>query len=144
MKNVLYVCLLVFFTSSLFAQASENKAIQAVRAVLKTQQDAWNRGDIDAFMEYYWKSEQLQFIGSKGPTYGWENTLANYKKNYPNRDAMGTLSFDIQNLTQRSKTIITVLGKYTLVRKNDQPSGQFSLVFQKINGDWVIVLDHTN
>lgn len=144
MKNVLSVCLLLIFTSSLFAQASESKAIQSVRAVLKTQQDAWNRGDIDAFMEYYWKSEQLQFVGSKGPTYGWAATLANYKKNYPNRDAMGTLSFDIQNLTQRSKTIITVLGKYTLVRKNDQPSGEFSLVFQKINGDWVIVLDHTN
>lgn len=144
MKSVFLLFTALFFSTVFWAQTVESKDFQAVRQVLATQQDAWNRGDIDAFMEYYWKSPELQFLGSKGPTYGWQNTLERYKKNYSNRDLMGQLKFDILNLNQRSKKVITVLGKFTLIRKNDEPSGYFLLVFQKIKGKWVIVADHTS
>lgn len=144
MKSAFLALMAMFFVTFLGAQAVESKDFQAVRQVLATQQDAWNRGDIDAFMEYYWKSPALQFLGSKGPTYGWQNTLERYKKNYSNRDLMGQLKFDILNLNQRSKKVITVVGKFTLIRKNDEPSGYFLLVFQKIKGKWLIVADHTS
>jgi hypothetical protein len=86
----------------------------------------------------------LQFIGSSGPTYGWQTTLENYKKNYPDSDAMGKLRFDILNMNQRSKKVVSVVGKFTLMRKNDEPSGYFLLIWQKIKGKWVIVADHTS
>lgn len=142
MKTLFTIC--VAFLSVVKIHAQENKDFQAIRTVLATQQDAWNRGDIDAFMEYYWKSPDLQFLGAKGPTYGWENTLKRYKTTYASRELMGTLSFDILNLNQRSKKVVTVLGKFTLIRKNDQPTGYFLLVFQKIKGKWLIVADHTS
>ncbi|MFN7119135.1 MAG: YybH family protein [Saprospiraceae bacterium] len=144
MKSAFLLFTALFFSIGLWAQTAESKDFQAVRQVLATQQDAWNRGDIDAFMQYYWQSPDLQFIGSSGPTYGWQNTLERYKKTYSNRDLMGTLQFDILNLNQRSKKVISVLGKFTLQRKNDQPSGYFLLIFQKIKGKWIIVADHTS
>lgn len=144
MKTAVSSLLFLFFAGTSFAQAQESKDFQAIRAVMSAQQDAWNRGDIDVFMEYYWKSPDLQFLGSKGPTYGWENTLKRYKTTYSSRDLMGTLKFDILNLNQRSKKVVTVLGKFTLERKNDQPTGYFLLVFQKIKGKWLIVADHTS
>lgn len=144
MKRTLLLLMLLFFASFFWAQSSESKDFQAIRKVLATQQDAWNRGDIDAFMDYYWKSPDLQFVGSNGPTYGWQQTLERYKRNYSSRELMGTLQFDILNLNQRSKKLVSVLGKFTLQRKNDQPSGYFLLLFQKMKGKWVIVADHTN
>lgn len=144
MKSAFYTLMLLLFANSFFAQAPESKDFQAVRQVLAIQQDAWNRGDIDAFMEYYWKSPDLQFIGSNGVTYGWQNTLERYKKNYSSRDLMGTLTFDILKMNQRSKKVISVVGKFTLERKNDQPSGHFLLIFQKIKSKWLIVADHTS
>lgn len=144
MKRAFLLFVLLFFASFFWAQESESKDFQAIRQVLAIQQDAWNRGDIDAFMDYYWKSPDLQFIGSNGPTYGWQQTLERYKKNYSNRDLMGTLQFNILNLNKRSKKVVSVLGKFTLQRKNDQPSGYFLLIFQKMKGKWVIVADHTS
>ena len=95
-------------------------------------------------METYWKSENLQFLGSNGPTYGWENTLERYKKRYPDRAAMGQLEFEIMNIDVRSKKVISLIGKYTLKRENDEPSGYFLLLWKKIKGKWLIVADHTS
>ncbi len=144
MKSIFTTLLLCFFAMIGCAQHTEDKDFQAIRAAMGEQEQAWNQGDIDAFMEHYWKSEDLQFIGSRGPTYGWQTTLENYKKNYPDRDAMGKLRFDILNINRRDKKVISVLGKFTLERKNDQPSGYFLLIWQKIKGKWVIVADHTS
>ncbi|MDX1943244.1 MAG: nuclear transport factor 2 family protein [Saprospiraceae bacterium] len=144
MKNTILILLMFLFANICFAQNAEGKDFQAIRIAMNEQEQAWNRGDIDAFMEHYWKSEDLQFIGSGGPTYGWQTTLENYKKRYPNRDAMGKLRFDIIQVNRRSKKVVTLLGKYTLERKNDQPSGFFILVWQKIKGKWLIVVDHTS
>lgn len=143
MKNSIFIALF-FFSILHLVSAQEHKDITAVKNLLETQRQAWNEGNIDAFMEGYWKSDNLQFIGSNGVTYGWENTLKRYKKTYPDRAAMGNLLFDIITVDRRSKKVISMVGKFTLEREKDRPSGHFLLIFQKIKGEWLIVADHTS
>jgi len=127
-----------------FLAVTQNKDIETVKSILFAQQADWNRADIDAFMKAYWKSEELQFVGSSGVIYGWENTMARYKRNYPDKDAMGKLSFDILQTHRLSKKVIFMTGKFTLDRKNDRPTGYFTLTWRKIKGQWKIVADHTS
>jgi ketosteroid isomerase-like protein len=132
-----YVFLLTAFT--LHAQDK-----QAIINVMHTQQTAWNRGDIDSFMQGYWKSDSLLFVGKSAPTHGWQATLNNYKKSYPDKAAMGTLSFDIIKVELLDKTNAFVLGGWHLKREKDTPGGYFTLWFRKIKGEWKIVVDHTS
>ena len=115
-----------------------------VRNLLAKQNAAWNRGDVDAFMVGYWENDSLMFIGKSGVTYGYKNTLANYKKNYPDTAAMGKLTFTLIQLKQLSPEYFHVTGKYYLTRTIGDASGHFTLVFRKINGKWVIVSDHSS
>jgi ketosteroid isomerase-like protein len=134
---------LLVASSLLFAQkkGDDKKAIQAV---MDSQQAAWNRADIHAFMAGYWKSDSLTFIGSNGVTYGWLTTLENYKKGYPTPEAMGQLTFTIVTLELLSPTSAYMIGKWELKRANDAPGGHFTLLWKKISGKWVIVADHTS
>ena len=111
--------------------------------VLQTQQVAWNNGNIEAFMEGYWKSDSLSFSGSNGRTLGWQKTLARYKSSYPDKDAMGQLAFEVLDLDLLGPESAVMLGRYTLIRVKDRPTGLFTLIWRKINGKWVIVSDHT-
>ena len=115
-----------------------------VRAVLSRQSEAWNRHDLEAFMQDYWKSDSLMFIGKSGVTYGWSNTLANYRKNYPDNAAMGTLNFRLIKVKRLSSTYYSVVGRWELQRLMGDLSGHFSLLFQKIAGKWVIISDHSS
>lgn len=117
---------------------------QQVRDVLTAQVVAWNGGDITTFMQGYAKTDSIMFIGSKGVTYGWDSTLAHYNRGYPNKAAMGVLSFDLIKVKQLSPNYFLVVGKFTLIRDRDTPGGYFDLLLQKINGKWVIVSDHTS
>ena len=112
--------------------------------VMTTQQIAWNNGDIDGFMKGYWKNDSLLFIGSKGPTYGWQKTLDNYKKSYPNKEKMGILEFSDIKVKMLGKNYAYVFGKWKLVRTNDSPNGIYTLIFQKFKDGWKIISDHTN
>ena len=112
--------------------------------VMATQQIAWNNGDIDGFMKGYWKNDSLLFIGSKGPTYGWQKTLDNYKKSYPNKEKMGILEFSDIKVKMLGKNYAYVFGKWKLVRTNDSPNGIYTLIFQKFKDGWKIISDHTN
>lgn len=112
--------------------------------VMATQQIAWNNGDIDGFMKGYWKNDSLLFIGSKGPTYGWQKTLDNYKKSYPNKEKMGFLEFSDIKVKMLGKNYAYVFGKWKLVRTNDSPNGIYTLIFQKFKDGWKIISDHTN
>jgi ketosteroid isomerase-like protein len=114
-----------------------------VRDIMRKQQDAWNKGDLEGFMSYYWKSDSLKFIGSKGITYGWQQTLDNYKKGYPNQEAMGILTFDINSIEKLSPTNIFVIGKWQLKKKDSEVGGYYTLLWKKKKGKWVIVTDHT-
>ena len=125
--------------------AQSSKSIRQVKNILKIQADAWNQGDIPAFMEYYWHSPKLQFIGSRGVTFGWQQTLDNYAKSYPDKATMGQLKFDIIDAQKLSRKVVMVSGKFTLFRKEkDDLSGHFLLVWKKIHGKWVIIADHTS
>lgn len=130
--------LLFFLFSNTFAQKSE------VLNVLRTQQQDWNSANIEAFMQAYWKSDSLIFVGKKGVQYGWQNTLNQYKKSYPNPEAMGQLKFGELKISVMNREWIRVLGMWQLDRKSDVLKGYFSLIFRKIKGNWVIVYDHTS
>ena len=137
MKLPSFVFALLFITQ---AYAQEEAKI---RAVLDMQVECWNAGDLECFMDGYWRSDKLLFVGSSGPTYGWETTLENYKKRYPTLAAMGKLTFDIQSVEPLSEDFWFVMGKFSLDRQADNPSGFFTLIFRKIDEKWVIVSDHT-
>ncbi len=117
---------------------------EAIKAVLNKQESDWNRGDINAFMEGYWKSKKLQFIGAEGVTYGWEQTKSNYLKGYPNKEMLGELTFDIISIEKIGPHSAMLVGQWKLLRKKDKPSGHFLLIWKKIEGQWRIVADHTS
>ena len=116
----------------------------AIRAVLDGQVAAWNRGDVDAFMEGYWKSESTEFVGANGIVRGWQAVLDRYRKAYPDRQAMGTLAFSDLEVNNLCPTAALVTGRFHLQREKDQPSGVFTLVFRKFPEGWKIISDHTS
>jgi hypothetical protein len=131
----------------LLLSASSNAQIKdeiAIRKVLSIQNDAWNRGDIDGFMKGYWKNDSLMFIGKNGVTYGWQNTLNNYKKGYPDTAAMGKLTFTLISVKRLSEKYYRVIGKWFLKRTIGDVGGHFTLLLEKIKGEWVIIEDHTS
>jgi ketosteroid isomerase-like protein len=132
------------FTLVLFSVISQAQDKQAVTKVIETQRLAWNRGDIEAYMQGYWKSDSLTFVGKAGPVYGWQKTLERYKKAYPGKAAMGQLTFDILQVKILDKANAFVLGGWHLKRVKDTLGGYFTLWFRKINGEWKIVCDHTS
>jgi ketosteroid isomerase-like protein len=141
MKKIFLFLLLMIFSSYLVAQ---NEDETAIRNVMAAQVKAWNNGNIDGFMQTYWKSDSLMFIGKTAPTYGWQTTLENYKKNYPDAATMGKLSFNLINLKALSQDYYFVIGEWHLTRSVGDIGGYFTLLFRKINGKWVIVVDHTS
>ena len=139
-KKALFV-LFVFTSLTTVAQKSGEAKI---RQLLSVQTEAWNRGDVEGFMQTYWKNDSLMFIGKSGVTKGWQQTLENYKKGYPDTAAMGKLAFNIIKLKQLSPEYFFVVGKWMLKRTAGDLSGHFTLLLQKINGQWVIVADHSS
>lgn len=116
----------------------------AIRTVLQTQQAAWNRGDVDAFLTGYWHSPELTFSGSSGVSRGWDGVLARYKKNYPDRAAMGQLDFSGLEFRFLGPDAALVLGRWHLKRESGDVGGVFSLVWQRFPDGWKIIHDHTS
>lgn len=140
--RAIYILLLlsISFTNS-FAQSDEEQ----IKLILFTQAAAWNEGDIEQYMSAgYWQNDSLLFIGSKGPTYGYTNTLNNYKKSYPTAEKMGELIFSQLSFKRISKDHYFVIGSWKLNRKGGDLSGYFTLLFKKINGQWKIIADHSS
>lgn len=137
------VCLLILSNVLILAQ-NDSSEFEQITEIFYQQEDDWNKGDIDAFMKAYWNSEELQFGGANGITKGWQQTLESYKKGYPDKAAMGKLSFQIKDMTRHSEDVVSLTGSWMLERKNDQPGGHFLLIWRKINGEWKIVVDHTS
>ncbi len=138
-KLLLLTCFL--YTAVAFAQTTDEITI---RTILKDQTEAWNEGNIEMFMKGYWKSDSLLFVGKNGVTYGWNNTLKNYQKNYPDKTAMGKLAFDILLVKKQSAEFYYVVGKWMLTRTIGNLNGHYTLIFQKINNEWVIIADHSS
>lgn len=117
---------------------------QTIRALLEEQRLAWNTGDLEQFMGTYWQSDSLMFIGKSGVTYGWQNTLTNYKKGYPDTAAKGILKFDVLEVKRLSVMYFFVVGKWHLTRSIGDAGGFFTLLFKKVKNKWVIVADHSS
>jgi beta-aspartyl-peptidase (threonine type) len=115
-----------------------------IERVLEAQVEAWNRGDVDAFMEHYWNSEDLTFSSGGKTTRGWTETLNGYRERYPTPEKMGSVTFSGLETTPLGDSAALVLGRWNLERETDPLSGSFSLVFRKIDGSWLIVHDHTS
>ena len=103
----------------------------------------WSRGDLKAYLDIYWKSDELQFIGPKGLIYGYDNVYELYSKRYTSKEEMGTLSLKILDIKYLSKHLYSVTGTYFITRKKMDSTGIYSLVFKKIEDKWVVVSDHT-
>jgi len=116
----------------------------AISAVLKAQQAAWNRGDVDEFLVGYWHSTELTFSGSSGVSRGWGGVQARYKKNYPDRAAMGQLDFSELEFRFLGPDAALVLGKWHLKREKGDIGGVFSLIWQRFPEGWKIIHDHTS
>jgi beta-aspartyl-peptidase (threonine type) len=141
------VCLIVL-TTVFVAVAGDLAALDPrtaeIEAVLYQQADAWNRGDIDAFMEHYWKSDSLTFSSGGQTTRGWQATKDNYRRRYPTREQMGTLRFSQLEITPIGSEGALVLGNWRLDRATSPVAGNFSLTFKRIDGRWLIIHDHTS
>ncbi|RYZ95397.1 MAG: nuclear transport factor 2 family protein [Sphingobacteriaceae bacterium] len=139
MKRLLLCCVLFLFTCKGFAQDNRD-----ILSVLETQTVAWNRGDIEGFMEFYHRSDSLLFVSKSGPVYGWQKILDRYKKSYPDKDSMGTLRYNVIKIKFINNKNVFVLGGWEVKRNDDELEGYFTLMMQQIDGVWKIVSDHTS
>lgn len=138
--KIIFLIILLGGSFTLLAQRNEN----AIRQLLSKQTECWNKGDIEGFMQTYWQSDSLLYVGKSGVTYGWHRTLERYKKSYPDRAAMGTLQFTIIKVQQLSSKMYNVVGKWQLTRVSGNVEGHYTLSLRKINGKWLIVQDHSS
>ena len=144
--------LLVLVTSCLFFACSQQSKPKfdakveevAIRAVISAEQIAWNNGDIDAFMEGFWKSDSLQFISARGLSRGWEATRENYIKGFHERSSMGTVSYQILSLTPLAQNIFILTCKYEITQEVGKREGIFTAIFKKVNGKWLAVHYHAS
>lgn len=140
MKYIIAVISLIVVVSGY----SQNADVAMVKEIMNRQETCWNQGDLVCFMEGYWNSDSLTFIGSKGLTYGWAKTLENYQVSYPNKAMMGKLTFGLNKVIQLDEQFIYVIGSWHLKRSADDLGGHFTLLWKKINGQWKIIADHSS
>ncbi len=155
MRRLGWALLVAVFVSSGFAAAAnstkkeqkENSARNnryAIEAILSAQQKAWNDGNVDAFLEGYWHSDELTFSGSSGVARGFNAVRERYQKSYPDRQAMGKLDFSGLEIRALGPDAALVLGHWHLAREKGDVGGVFSLVFQRSPEGWRIIHDHTS
>jgi ketosteroid isomerase-like protein len=126
------------------ASLAAPSARKQIEAVLHAQQEAWNRGDVEAFLQGYWHSPELTFSGSGGTARGWDGVLQRYRKNYPDRASMGELTFSGLEFRQLGSKAYLVLGSWHLKRSTGDVGGVFTLIFQRFPEGWRIIHDHTS
>ena len=144
MKRIL-ITFVLFTVTAMCTLAQSSKDAAAIRKVIDDQDAAWNRGDLEAFMSIgYWKSDKLKFVSGDKITYGWQQTLDNYKKTYGTAEKMGVLTFSDLEIELLSKDAAFVTGSWHLKREKDDPKGKFTLLFRKMKEGWRIVMDHTS
>ena len=140
-KLIVLLFFLCSYWESSYAQSADEKSILKI---LDDQTKFWNQGNLDQFVKGYWHHDSLMFIGQSGITYGYQNTLNNYKKNYSDTAKMGKLEFEIIKVQKLSDEYYFVVGKWFLKRTVGDLKGHYTLLFRKINKEWVIVADHSS
>ncbi|MCB0688246.1 MAG: DUF4440 domain-containing protein [Saprospiraceae bacterium] len=144
--RLFYLIAIICFSLLSPASGQESDRVRTeIEDLLSMQSEAWNKGDIEGFMQTYWDQDELQFLSKSGPTFGYQNTLQNYYKRYPDRQSMGQLTFNVISLNKRSRKVYSLIGRYHLERVGiDNLEGYFLLILQKIRGHWKIVADSTH
>ncbi|HYK75507.1 MAG TPA: DUF4440 domain-containing protein [Daejeonella sp.] len=140
MRKCFLILLFLLIVVNSYAQDDRRQIFN----LLEEQRQAWNQGNLEGYMQGYWQSDSLLFVGKSGPRYGWKNTLDNYKRGYPDKETMGILTFDIREVRMMGNGYAFVLGAWHLKRKNDEPAGFFTLFLRKIRGSWKIIADHSS
>ncbi|MBL7711335.1 MAG: nuclear transport factor 2 family protein [Chitinophagaceae bacterium] len=141
---MLRYCFLILCTLMVLQANARPKAETRIRQILKAQEQAWNQGDLHRFMKGYWESDSMLFMGKKGPTYGYDATLNNYLKGYPDTAHMGHFTSSVLQVRKLSRQYYIVVGRWQLQRSIGDVGGYYSLLFRKKKGQWVIVMDHTS
>jgi len=145
MRGLSIACYVLASISVSAAAQQTETAIAQIRSVLQAQQDAWNRGDIDGFMNGYARSPSTVFVSEDTIRRGWQTVRDRYKKKYPSRAKMGTLKFSDLEITPLSTDSAVATGRWKLKRANDQlPHGRFTLILKHLPEGWRIVHDHTS
>ena len=148
--NVIVV--VVAFMSLLACNAPQKQAVitpvneqakEAILSQMEASRQSWNSGDFEGYMQVYWKSDSLQFMGLKSLTKGWQSTINMYQKAYPTADHRGELRYKFTHFNQLADDCILVIGNFHLERPVGNSEGNFSLIWKKIDGEWKIILDHT-
>jgi ketosteroid isomerase-like protein len=149
-RRVIVVAACLFWTAvslwSLLAQDAKDPPSsihQHLSQCLADQCNAWNRGDIHAFMQTYWNSPELTFSSGGTTERGWQQTKDRYLKRYPDTQAMGKLRFSDLETTELSRESALMLGRWQL-DKEEPAGGNFTLVWRRFGQDWKIVHDHTS
>ncbi len=143
MHALILTVMLTIATPATTAVAPPN-GVAAIKAAMAKQEACWNNGNLECFMEGYWKSDSLVFIGKSGLKYGWQTTLDNYKRGYPDKATMGTLTFNIVSIERAGPKAYFVIGKWHLARKIGDVGGHYTLLWRYIDKQWVIVADHSS
>lgn len=140
MKKIFFFLLVFVITNSI----AQNKTETAILKMLFAQEQEWNNGNLESFMKGYWENDSLLFIGKNGPKYGYKTTLENYKKGYPDTTHMGKFTSTIISLKKLSNKYYFVVGKWYLKRSVGDVKGFYTLLIKKIDGEWLIVADHSS
>jgi ketosteroid isomerase-like protein len=133
--------------AAIFLRAAPKQSpdpVAEIQSVLREQQEAWNRGDIDGFMNGYARSPSTAFVSGDEVRRGWETVRERYRQKYSDRVKMGTLAFSNVEITPLSADAAVVLGRWRLKRADDEPHGRFTLIFKRLPEGWRIVHDHTS
>jgi hypothetical protein len=141
-KNRIFGLVILVFL--LEACSSVSSIQQEIKSTMESQQVSWNTGDLVGFMNGYWESDSLRFLGKDGVTLGWKSSLERYQRSYPSKDKMGMLRFEDLRIEVLNGKNAYVDGRWNLFRSTDTLSGHFTLLWKRINGRWVIVSDHSS
>lgn len=146
--RIILIPVSIFFTVATTA-AQTDRDDAAIRAALQAQAAAWNNADLEGFMSYYLPSEKLKFVGKNGVQYGWQSLYERYRKNYPGKEGMGQLYLEVIENERLARNLFQTIGKWRVQRlvgngNTETLEGYFTLIWRKIKGKWLIVVDHTS
>jgi ketosteroid isomerase-like protein len=149
--KVFYLIMVASILASCTIQPKENSVINPVDEEVKNQilsqmeasRQCWNKGDFEGYMQVYWQSDSLTFMGLNSLTRGWQSTLDNYKRGYPTANHRGVLDYRFEHFNQLSDDCVLVIGSFHLERSIGNAEGNFSLIWKRIDGQWRIIMDHT-
>ena len=141
---ILVILLFVGCNTQKATTVNYQTAKEEITTMMMQQAKDWSNGNLEAFMQGYIKSDNLKFVGSSGITYGWKQTIDNYKKRYPTKDHTGTLTFKLNDFDQLANDVFLVIGEFHLKRNVGDANGIFSIILKRIDGEWKIIADHTS